>query len=79
MRNIIIGWVLATFHLGGFPELYNLVAAEVEQIFEDKNITSRKDKIALLSGDISPLADWVIEFHNNNLWNTWNLPLIPKE
>ena len=79
MRNIIIGWVLATFHLGGFPKLYNLVASEVEQVFEDKNITSRKDKIALLSGDISPLADWVIEFHNNNPWNAWNLPLVPEE
>ena len=66
MRNIIIGWVLATFHLGGFPELYNLVVAEVEQVFENNNITSRKDKIALLSGNISPLADWVIEFQNNN-------------
>ena len=79
MRNIIIGWVLATFHLGGFPELYNLVVAEVEQVFENNNITSRKDKIALLSGNISPLADWVIEFHNNNPWNVWNLPLVPEE
>lgn len=73
MRNIIIGWVLATFHLGGFPELYNLVADEVEIVFEDNNITSRRDKIALLSGDKSPLADWVMEYHNNNIWNAWNL------
>lgn len=73
MRNIIIGWVIATFHLGGFPELYNLVAAEVEQVFEDKNITSRKDKIALLSGDISPLADWVREFHNKNIFNAFDI------
>lgn len=73
MRNIIIGWVLATFHLGGFPALYNLVADEVEQVFADNNITSRKDKIALLSGDISPLTDWVRDFHNKNKWNVWNL------
>ena len=79
MRNIIIGWVLANFHLGGFPELYNLVASEVEQVFKDNNITSRKDKIALLSGNISPLADWVREYHNNNKWNVWNLPLVPEE
>lgn len=73
MRNIIIGWVLATFHLGGFPELYKLVADEVEQVFKNKNITSRKDKIALISGDKSPLADWVKDFHGKNKFNVWNL------
>lgn len=73
MRNIIIGWVLATFHLGGFPELYKLVADEVEQVFKNNNITSRNDKIALISGDKSPLTDWVKEYHNKNKFNVWNL------
>ena len=73
MRNIIIGWVLATFHLGGYPELYKLVADEVEQVFKNNNITSRKDKIALISGDKSPLADWVKDFHNKNIESSFNL------
>lgn len=73
MRNIIIGWVLATFHLGGYPKLYKLVADEVEQVFKNNNITSRKDKIALISGDKSPLADWVREYHNKNIESSFNL------
>lgn len=68
---MIKGWVLGTFRLGGFPALYNLVAAEVEQVFEDNNITSRKDKIAFLGGD--RLADMVREYHNNNIWNAFTI------
>lgn len=73
MRNIIIGWVLATFHLGGYTELYKLVADEVEQVFKNNNITSKKDKIALISGNESPLADWVRDFHNKNIESSFNL------
>lgn len=65
MRNIIIGWVLGTFHLGGFPSLYNLVADEVEEVFKTNNITSRKDKLMWLSGD--KLVDMVKEYHNKNI------------
>ena len=71
MRDMIIGWVLGTFHLGGFPKLYNLVASEVEQVFEDNNITKRKDKIAWMSGD--KLKDMVREFHNKNVFNAFNI------
>lgn len=70
MRNIIVGWVIATYHIFS-PELYNLVASEVEAVFEKNNITKKQDKIMCMVGD--KLVKEVREFHNTNPYNAFDI------